>query len=72
MEENGLAKDASYTFGVDVEDLQSVLWECLVPWCRSRAISGCVDVAEAQLQDKTRKGNTNMNGKLVDTKKRGN
>ena len=44
-----------------------MVWKCLVPWCRSRAISCCSDVAEAQLQDKTLKGNTNVNGKLVDT-----
>ena len=41
-------------------------------WCGNVGYRGVeverFGVAEAQLQDKTRKGNTNMNGKLVDTK----
>ena len=39
------------------------VWECLVPWCRSRAILCYGNVAEAQLQDRTLKGNTNVNEK---------
>ena len=48
----GLAKDASYTFSVDVEDLQLLVWGCLVPWCRSRAID--VAVVLRKLSCKTR------------------
>ena len=47
-----LAKDASYTFGVDVKGLQLVVCGCLVPWCRSRAID--VVVVLRKLGCKTR------------------